>query len=51
MKNVFNNIIERLCNETGYSYDFLVDIYNEIMETDGDVDTEYFIGVTLEKDW
>ena len=31
MKNVFNAFIERLRKETGYSYDFLVEKYNEAM--------------------
>ena len=48
MKKVFNNIIENLCDETGYSYDFLVDRYNEVMDEDGDVG--YFVTVTLERD-
>ena len=47
--NVFETIIELLCKETGYDFDYLVDRYNEVMEEDGDVD--YFIGVTLERDW
>lgn len=49
MSMIFETLIEYLCKQTGYDYDYLVDRYNEVMEEDGDL--EYFIGVTLEKDW
>ncbi len=49
MKRVFNAIINRLSEESGYDYDFLVDRYNEIIDDDGDV--EHFIAVTMERDW
>lgn len=49
MKKMFNYIINNLCEKTGYDYDFLVDRYNEVMDEDGDVD--YFIAVTMERDW
>lgn len=48
MKRVFNGIIDILCEETGYDYDFLVDRYMEAMD---DNDVESFIEITLEKDW
>ncbi len=49
MSRTFEGIIDRLSNLSGYSYDFLVDKYNEVMEEDDDF--EYFVGVTLERDW
>lgn len=49
MSKVFEKTIEALCDETGYDYDFLIERYSEVMHEDGDVD--YFIGVTLERDW
>lgn len=49
MSKVFNAIIDRLSEASGYGYDFLVDRYNEVMDEDGDVD--YFIAVTMERDW
>ena len=49
MSRTFEGIMNHLSKETGYKYDFLVDLYNETMEDDGDL--EYFIGVTLERDW
>lgn len=49
MKKVFNAIINRLCEETGYDYDFLIDRYTEVMDEDGDA--ESFIAITLERDW
>ena len=49
MSRVFDAIVDSLCNETGYDYDYLVDRYNEVMDDDGDLN--YFIGVTMERDW
>ena len=49
MSRTFEVIIDNLAKDTGYSWDFLVDRYNEVMEEDGD--WEYFLGVTLERDW
>ena len=48
MKRVFNGIIDRLCEETGYDYDFLVEKFMEAMD---DNDVESFIAITMEKDW
>lgn len=47
---VFEAFIDDLCRKSGYSYDFLIDRYYEVME-EGDGDLDYFIQVTLEKDW
>ena len=49
MSRTFEGTLNRLSKDTGYSYDFLVDMYNEVIEEDGDL--EYFIGVTMEHDW
>lgn len=49
MSRTFEGIIDRLSKASGYDYDFLVDRYNEVMDDSGDV--EYFITVTMEKDW
>lgn len=43
------NLVSSLARLTGYEVDFLVSVYNEVMAEDGDVD--FFIGVTLERDW
>lgn len=48
MKRVFNGIINQLCEETGYDYDFLVEKFMEAMDEDGDVNS--FIAITLERD-
>lgn len=49
MSKVFNAIIDRLSEKSGYDYDFLIDRYNEVMDEDGDAD--YFVAVTMERDW
>lgn len=49
MSRTFRGIIDQLSEQTGYDHDFLVDRYNEVMEDDGDF--EYFINVTMERDW
>lgn len=49
MKRVFNTIIDRLCEETDYDYDFLVDRYNECMNTG--VNVADFIDITLDQNW
>lgn len=52
MKRVFNGVIDILCEKTGYSYDFLVDRYNDMVnDPDWDGDVDQFIGITLERDW
>lgn len=43
--------MEELSRKSGYDYDFLVGVYDEIMSNDGDVDWKHFIGVTMEHDW
>lgn len=49
MSRCFEAYMNDLCEKSGYGYDFLVDRYNEVMEEDGDV--EYFLAVTMERDW
>ena len=49
MSRTFDGIIDHLSKKTGYDYDFLVDRYNAVMDEDDDV--EYFMNVTMERDW
>ena len=49
MSRMFESIITKLSEVSGYDYDFLVDRYNEVMDEDGDY--EYFVNVTMEHDW
>ena len=49
MSRVFEGYIRMLSEVTGYNYDFLCDKYFEVMDEDGDF--EYFVRVSLEKDW
>ena len=48
MKKVFNGIINQLCEETSYDYDFLVE---KFMEAIDDNDVESFIEITMERGW
>lgn len=50
IKNFIEDEIERLAKLTGYTWDFLMDIWTEMLE-DGENDWSYFVGVTLELDW
>ena len=43
------DLVAQLASETGYDEEFLWDIYWECMEDDCDID--YFIQVTVERDW
>lgn len=49
MTRNWENFIDGLAIKNGYSYDFLLDRFNEVMEEDGDLD--YFITVTEERGW
>lgn len=51
MKRVFNGIIERLSKDSGYSYNFLVDRYNEMVDETGDCDFDDFAVITMEHGW
>ena len=42
--------IDELAKSTGYTFDYLWDIWTEMCE-DGDTDFELFEGITLEHDW
>ena len=49
VKNYFENMIADLAEKTSYTFEFLLERFNEVMDEDGDID--YFVGVTLERDW
>lgn len=49
MKRFFDTVIDRLCKETGYDYDFLVDRYNECM--DNNISVIDFVDITLDQNW
>lgn len=51
MSKVFGHYFEKLSEDSGYDYDFLVDVYNECMNDNGVVDLGYFTGVSMEHDW
>lgn len=51
MSKVLDYSIKNLSRKSGYDYDFLVDVYNEIADDDGSVDWDYFVGVSMEHDW
>ena len=51
MSRQFGTMIEEVSEKSGYSWDFLVDRYNDILEAEGSVDWNYFVGVSLEHDW
>lgn len=52
MSRVFEAFIEDLSQKSGYSYDFLIDMYNLVMNNENEEgDINYFIRVTLERDW
>lgn len=50
MSRTFESSIDKLSEVSGYSWNFLVDRYNEMVE-DGEYDWEYFVGVSMERDW
>lgn len=41
--------VRALAAEYGYDPEFLLDRFSEVMTEDGD--TDYFVGVTMERDW
>ena len=55
MKDLFLEKMEHLAAKTGYSVEFLLEMYDaynqECMEAGEDFDWSYFCGVTLQKDW
>ena len=50
MSRVFEVSIDTLSKASGYSWNFLVDRYNEMVD-DGDYDWDSFVGITAERDW
>ena len=51
MKRYIENEIERIAKATGYEFDFLMDIYNDTMEIDGEVNMKLFEEISMEHDW
>ena len=52
MSRVFEYAIEDLSKKTGYHYNFLVDMFNEMMDDEGqDFDWDRFEGISMERDW
>lgn len=51
MSKVFEGFIEKLSEKSGYSYNFLIDRYNEMNDELGDVDMEEFSSITMNHDW
>lgn len=49
MTSKWQKWIGDLAEENGYTFEFLLERFNEVMAEDGDL--EYFIGVTKERDW
>lgn len=45
----WENRVRKLAAEYGYDHDFLIARFEEVMADDGDID--YFVGVTMERDW
>ena len=45
----WENRVRRLAKEYGYDPEFLITRFEEVMNEDGDID--YFVGVTMERDW
>ena len=48
MSKIFEDFIEKLSEKSGYSYDFLVDRYNEMNDELGYVDMEEFYSITMD---
>ena len=52
MSRVFEYAIEDLSKKTGYHYNFLVGMFNEMMDDEGqDFDWDQFEGISMEHDW
>ena len=48
----FENVLVKLCEESGYPYAYLFALYTDMVyDPDDDGDWEYFVGVTMERDW
>ena len=52
MSRVFESAIENISKKSGYHYNFLVDMFNEMMNDEGqDFDWDQFEGISMEHDW
>ena len=51
MKKYIEDEIARIAKATGYEFNFLMDIYNDTMEDDGEVDLKNFEQISMEHDW
>lgn len=52
MSRLFEASMTKLSKDSGYNYDFLVDLYNDMIDDPyDDGDWDYFVGVTMEHDW
>ena len=48
----FENVLVELCEKSGYTYSFLFNLLAEIIyDPDDESDWDYFVGVTMERDW
>ena len=43
--------LEDLSKKSGYSYEFLANMWEDFTNDDGPLDLDYFTGVTMERDW
>lgn len=52
MAKVFEHRVNELAKKSGYSYDDLVDVWNDHLEETGEFpDWNYFSRVSMEHDW
>ena len=51
MSRTFEGWIERLSEKSGYTYNYLTDIYEELFNRFGDVDSDRFEFITLNRLW
>lgn len=51
MSRSFEGLIERLSEQSGYPYDYLVDRWEEMLNELGDIDWDEFTEITLTHDW
>ena len=51
MSKVFEDFIEKLSEKSGYSYNFLVDRYDEMNDELRYVDMEEFYSIVMNHDW
>lgn len=52
MAKIFEYGMSKLAEESGYSYDTLIDIWDECLEETGELpDWDYFSQVSMEHDW